>query len=46
MPKPIEDYLGFAFFFWSRENNEPVHVHVAKGNPTENATKFWDVPTM
>lgn len=30
-------------YFWSNENKpiEPVHVHVAQGNPVENATKIW-----
>jgi hypothetical protein len=30
-------------YFWSNENKplEPVHVHVAKGSPSENATKIW-----
>ncbi len=30
-------------YFWSNENNplEPIHVHVAEGSPTENATKIW-----
>ena len=29
--------------FWLNENEplEPVHVHVAKGKPTPNATKVW-----
>ena len=41
MPKPILDFLGYSFYFWSRENNEPPHVHISKGKPTANATKFW-----
>jgi hypothetical protein len=45
MPKALRDFLGMSFFFWSNEYTgkilEPVHVHVCKGNPTENATKFW-----
>lgn len=32
---------GYKVFFWSNENNEPVHVHIAKGKPTQNATKVW-----
>jgi len=32
---------GYRIFFWSNENEEPVHVHVCKGNPSENATKIW-----
>ncbi|WP_423806831.1 DUF4160 domain-containing protein, partial [Phascolarctobacterium succinatutens] len=29
------------FYFWANENMEPIHVHVAKGTQTPNATKFW-----
>ena len=32
---------GYSVYFWSNENNEPIHVHVAKGKPTPNATKIW-----
>ena len=32
---------GYTVYFWSNENNEPIHVHVAKGKPTPNATKIW-----
>lgn len=32
---------GYRVFFWSNENNEPIHVHVAKGKPSANATKIW-----
>lgn len=30
-------------YFWANEGNplEPVHVHVAEGSPTANATKVW-----
>ncbi len=41
MPKALLDFLGYAFYFWSNENGEPVHIHVSKGSPTENGTKFW-----
>ena len=37
----IFDFLGYKIYFWSNENNEPIHVHVSKGKQTENATKFW-----
>ena len=30
--------LGYKIYFWSNENNEPIHFHIAKGNPTENDT--------
>lgn len=32
---------GYKVFFWSNEHNEPIHVHVAKGKATANATKIW-----
>ena len=43
MPKALLDFLGYAVYFWVNEGEplEPVHVHVAKGKPTANATKFW-----
>ena len=35
------NYLGYTVFFWAKEDFEPIHVHVCKGNPTANATKIW-----
>ena len=32
---------GYKIYFWSNENNEPIHVHISKANPTGNATKIW-----
>ncbi|MCD7905586.1 MAG: DUF4160 domain-containing protein [Clostridiales bacterium] len=34
---------GYIIYFWSNENDplEPIHVHIAKHNPTANATKVW-----
>ena len=32
---------GYLVFFWSNENGEPIHVHIAKGKPSPNATKIW-----
>ena len=32
---------GYRVFFWSNENNEPIHVHICKGKPSVNATKIW-----
>ena len=32
---------GYTVYFWSNENNEPIHVHVSKGKPTQNSTKIW-----
>ena len=30
-------------YFWANENDplEPIHVHIAEGKPTPNATKVW-----
>lgn len=32
---------GYKVYFWSNENDEPIHVHVGKGKPGSNATKIW-----
>lgn len=32
---------GYRFFFWSNENDEPPHVHVARA---EHYAKFWLEP--
>ena len=34
---------GFRFFFYSNENNEPIHVHVSKG---ESNGKIWLEPSL
>lgn len=40
MPKLFK--IGqYIVFFWSNENNEPIHIHIAVGNPVPNATKIW-----
>lgn len=31
----------YLVFFWSNENGEPIHVHIAQGKPSPNATKIW-----
>ena len=33
----------YIIFFWSNEGQplEPIHVHVAEGDPRPNATKIW-----
>lgn len=33
----------YIIYFWSNENNplEPVHIHIAEGTPSANATKIW-----
>lgn len=38
-PKAIKpDIEGYAFYFFSNENNEPMHVHVRKG---DGIVKYW-----
>lgn len=34
---------SYWIYFWANEGrpNEPVHVHVSEGYPSENATKIW-----
>ena len=34
-------YKGWYVYFWPNENDEPIHFHIAEGNPAENATKIW-----
>ena len=29
---------GYRFFFYSRENNEPPHIHIEQG---DRVAKFW-----
>jgi len=38
---------AYIVYFWSNENDplEPVHVHIAKGRATPNATKIWITST-
>ena len=31
----------YVVFFWSNENDEPIHVHIAIAKPSQNATKIW-----
>lgn len=34
---------SYWVYFWANENDplEPMHVHVAQGAPSKNATKIW-----
>ena len=34
---------SYWVYFWTNENDplEAIHVHVAEGAPTANATKIW-----
>ena len=40
MPKILQ-FGAYIIFFWVGENGEPVHVHISKKRPEENATKVW-----
>lgn len=33
--------FGYKIYFWSNENNEPIHIHISKGTPSQNSTKVW-----
>ena len=37
----------FIIYFWSDESTplEPVHVHIAEGRPSKDATKIWITST-
>ena len=37
----------YTLYFWSNESDplEPVHVHIAEGKATRNATKIWITST-
>lgn len=34
-------YQGWYVYFWANEEGEPIHFHIAKGQPVPNATKVW-----
>ena len=38
---------SYWVYFWTNENRplEPVHVHISKGKPVQNATKVWITST-
>lgn len=43
-PKAIKPNIeGYAFYFFSNENNEPAHVHVRKG---DGLVKYWLEPAV
>ena len=45
---PQELRIGpYSVYFWSNEGNplEPIHVHIAEGKVTPNATKVWITST-
>ena len=45
---PQELRIGpYSIYFWSNESDplEPIHVHIAEGRATPNATKVWITST-
>ena len=38
---------SYWVYFWANESKplEPIHVHISKGKPNANATKFWITKT-
>jgi len=32
---------SYRIFFWSNENDEPIHIHIGIGKPSSNSTKIW-----
>ncbi len=38
---------SYILYFWSNENDplEPIHVHIAEGRASANATKIWITST-
>ena len=40
MPSIFESN-GYKIYFWSNENDEPIHVHLSKGSLVANSTKIW-----
>ena len=36
-------FRGYRFFFYSNENDEPVHIHIEKA---ESSAKFWLEPKI
>lgn len=37
----IFEVCGYKIYFWSNENNEPIHIHISKGKPSAISTKIW-----
>ena len=34
-------YNGCRIYFWSNENDEPIHVHVTEGEVSKNSVKIF-----
>lgn len=42
MPTVFE-ISGYRFFFYGNENNEPIHIHISRGNAEP---KYWLKPDI
>lgn len=42
MPTVFE-FKGYRFYFYSNENDEPIHIHVEKAS---GVAKFWLLPNL
>jgi Domain of unknown function (DUF4160) len=42
MPTVFEAF-GYRFFFYSNENDEPIHIHISKAGAE---AKYWIVPEI
>lgn len=40
-PRVLISYKDLAFYFYSNEQNEPMHIHVAHKRSSPQAAKFW-----
>ncbi len=45
MPKVLQDFLGYAIYFWANGQGEPPHVHVSKGDKLRARQNFVYVAT-
>lgn len=34
-------FSSYVVFFWTHENDEPIHFHIAEGASVANSTKIW-----
>ena len=41
MPRFEMMVLGYIFYFFASDGNEPIHVHASKKRQQKDATKFW-----
>ena len=34
-------YGRYKVYFWANESGEPIHFHIASGDPSKDDTKVW-----